>query len=260
LKVRASYENAAATGRSDDLSAKLHPTLPYKPIGIDQFCARIGAAGVQGVESYRQRLRDNQNNQRLQDLAYEGWVALAFSNRGWTITIRDRPDLEGRLNGIYLGIEVKHFRYKHAHDPIEDAVLRSGGGTLPRIPPLSETEGREDSWDQMARFAIENSHQYVDGEFNVIFFWCSTQAHFDGTLITAANIYDEKLIQNPSCDPRMQNLSAMMMHRVWATVGYDSRSILWKPIRHAKRPITTELGSLLEEIRTAEGRGYVLIP
>lgn len=37
--------------------------------------------------------------------------------------MRDSPDLEGRLNSIYLGIEVKHFRQKHAHDPIEDATL-----------------------------------------------------------------------------------------------------------------------------------------
>jgi hypothetical protein len=161
---------------------------------IDQFCARLRAAGIQGVDSYQQRLRDNERDQeRLQDFACEGYVALAFSKRGWAMTMRDSPDLEGRLNGIYLGIEVKHFRYKHAHDPIEDAALRSGGETLARIPFLSETEGREDAWDQMFRFAMKNAHQYADGEFNVIFFWCSTQAHFDGTLMTAVNIYDEAI-------------------------------------------------------------------
>jgi hypothetical protein len=161
---------------------------------IDQFCARLRAAGIQGVDSYQQRLRDNERDrERFQDFACEGYVALAFSKRGWAMTMRDSPDLEGRLNGIYLGIEVKHFRYKHAHDPIEDAALRSGGETLARIPFLSETEGREDAWDQMFRFAMKNAHQYADGEFNVIFFWCSTQAHFDGTLMTAVNIYDEAI-------------------------------------------------------------------
>src|SRR5438270_14043011 len=106
---------------------------------------------------------------------------------------------------------------------------------------------------------MKNSHQYTDGEFNVIFFWCSTQAHYDGTLMTAVNVYDE-LIQNPSCDPAMKNLTAMMMSGVWARVGYDMRSIFWKPIKHAKRSITPELGTRLDKIRHAEGRGHVLIP
>jgi hypothetical protein len=228
-------------------------------IRIDDFCAEIRASGIQGVDFYEQRLRDNENDQeRLQDLACEGYVALAFSERNWAITMRDSPDLEGRLSGIYLGIEVKHFRYKHDHDPIEDAALRSGGETLARIPRLSETEGGEDAWDQMSRFAMKNSHQYADGEFNVIFFWCSTQAHFDGTLRTTVNVYDE-LIQNPSCDPSMKNLTATMMSGVW-TRSYDTRSIFWKAIKYARKPITPELCALLNEIRDAKGHGHVLIP
>jgi len=162
--------------------------------------------------------------------------------------MRDSPDLEARLDGIYLGIEVKHFRYKAAHDPIEDAALRSGGQTLALIPFLRETEGREDAWDQMFRFAMKNARQYADGEFNVIFFWCSTQAHFDATLITAVNVYDEA-IQSPACDPAMKNLTAIMMNGVWAKVGDDARSIFWKPIWHARRSITPELYALLEETR-----------
>jgi hypothetical protein len=216
---------------------------------IDQFCLTLRAAGIHGVDSYRQRLRENEKDQeRLQDFTCEGYVALAFAKRGWAITMRDSPDLEGLLNGICLGIEVKHFRYKPPHDPIEDAALRSGGETLARIPFLSETEGRQDAWDQMFHFSMKNARQYADGEFNVIFFWCSTQAHFDGALITAANIYDE-VIQNPSCDPAMKNLTAMMMNGIEAKVGADARSIFWKPIWHATKSITPELCALLEEVR-----------
>ena len=163
--------------------------------------------------------------------------------------MRDSPDLEGRLNGIYLGIEVKHFRYKPDHDPIEDAaILIDGVSEATWIPWLSETEGREDAWDQMCRFAKENAHQYADREFNVIFFCCSPQAHFDVTLTPAVNIYDEA-IQKPSCSPGMKNLSAMMMNGDWASVGYDARSIFWKPIWHANKPVTPELRDLLDEIR-----------
>ncbi|MGO9228422.1 MAG: hypothetical protein ACLQKA_04300 [Bryobacteraceae bacterium] len=216
---------------------------------IDQFCSKLRGASIQGVDFYERRLCDNEGDlERIEDFACEGYVALAFAKHDWAITMRESPDLEGRLGGIYLGIEVKHFRYKPTHDPIEDAALRSWGETLARIPMLSETEGREDAWDQMFRFAKKNAHQYVDGEFNAVFFWCSTQAHFDATLTTAVNIYDEA-IQEPSCDPGMMNLTAMMMNGVWARAGDDARSIFWRPIRHARKPITPELGALLDVIR-----------
>jgi hypothetical protein len=108
---------------------------------ISQLCDRLRIEGIEGVDSYQQKLRDNERDkERLQDLACEGYVAFGFSKVGWAVTMRDSPDLEARLDGIYLGIEVKHFRYKEAHDPIEDAALKSGGQTLALIPFLSETE------------------------------------------------------------------------------------------------------------------------
>jgi hypothetical protein len=223
------------------------PRAPYRQTTIDEFCATLRQAGVQGVDFYQQKFRDNAGDQeRLQDLACEGRVALAFSMQRWAIAMRESPDLEGRLNGIYLGIEVKHFRWKPAHDPTEDAALRSGNGELVRVPFLSETEGREQAWDQMFRFATKNARQYLNGEFNVIFFWSSTQAHIDATLMTAVNIYREA-VQSPSCDPAMKNLTAIMMNGVWANAR--TGSISWKPIWEAGRTITPELCALLDRIR-----------
>jgi hypothetical protein len=216
---------------------------------IGQYCTILTQAGIRGVDLYEKKLQDSAGDaQRVDDLQCEGRVALIFQKHGWSITMRESPDLEGRLNGIFLGIEVKHFRYKPKHDPVEDAALSASGPLMARIPFLNETEGNETAWGQMYRFAAKNAHQYFDGEFNVLFFVCSTQAHFDGTLETAVNIYDEK-IQEPSCDPAMRNLTAIMMNSIWCKVGLDRRSIFWKPIWHAQKGLTEALESLLDQIR-----------
>ena len=212
---------------------------------IPAFCDLLRASGIQGVDGYQKKLQDNEKDaQRLQDLGYEGEVALAFAQHGWSITMRESPDLEGRLNGIYLGIEVKHFRFKESHDPVEDAARESGGEEFSLIPFLNETEGNEQAWYQMYRFAVKNAHQYVPGEFNVLFFWSSTQAHCDISLLTAANIYDEAL-QSGQCSSAMRNLSAMMIRAVWGRYG----SIFLQPLPHAEKPLPPDILARLDDIR-----------
>jgi len=218
---------------------------------VVEHCANLHRAEIQGVECYEKKLRDNLGDTaRMADLFCEGRVARTFASNGWAITMRESPDLEGQLNGIYLGIEVKHFRYKPAHDPVEDAALISGDGlTLARVPFLSETEGHEEAWEQMCRFAAKNARQLINREFNILFFVCSTQAHDDATLETAVNDYD-KAIQNSACDPAMKNLTAIMMSQPWSTVGSDHRSIFWKPVGHATKPLSSTLAERLDQIVT----------
>src|SRR5579862_8126050 len=162
---------------------------------IVEFIATIRRMGIQGADAYEKKLQDNaSDSQRLEDLDCEGYVALAFAKHGWDVIFREQsPDLEARLGGFYLGIEVKHFRWKSSHDPAEDAALASTGAELSPMPMLIETEGHEQSCDQMFRFVRDNARQYIDGEYNVMFFWADTQAHCDITLLTAANMYDEEL-------------------------------------------------------------------
>jgi hypothetical protein len=126
------------------------------------------------------------------------------------------------------------------------------------MPNLSETEGREEAWDQMYRFAVKYSRQLFDGEYNLLFFWCSTVAHCDATLLTAVNMFEEAL-QTHSCDPQMRNLNVMMMNGVWSGVGYNSGSVFWKPIRSAKKPPTRELHHLLENIAQPPDTAFVTV-
>jgi hypothetical protein len=84
---------------------------------IEQHCYILRTAGVQSVDLYEKKLRDNENDPpRLEDLGCEGRVALIFQAHGWSVTMRESPDLEGWIGGIYMGIEVKHCRWKPDHD------------------------------------------------------------------------------------------------------------------------------------------------
>jgi hypothetical protein len=161
---------------------------------IEQHCEILRRAGVQSVDLYEKKLRDNQNDPpRLEDLSCEGRVALIFQTHGWSITMRESPDLEGWIGGIYMGIEVKHYRWKPDHDPRVQATLKSSEGEFVKIPRLIETEKHEEEWEQMYRFAKKNARQFVDGALNVLFFVSHSEAHDELTLEAAGNRYEEEL-------------------------------------------------------------------
>lgn len=217
-------------------------------VTIQEYCDVLRGERINSVDPYQKRLEDNSPVlANLEDLVCEGRVALTFAQHGCQVTMRESPDLEARIGGLFFGIEVKHFRWEPRHDPVEEAILKSNPLVFSRMPNLSETEGREEAWDQMYRFAVKYSRQLLDGEYNLLFFWTSTAAHWDATLLTAANMFEEAL-QAPSCDPQMRNLNAMMMNGVWSRVGYNGGSVFWRPIWSAKKPPTHELHYLLENI------------
>lgn len=112
---------------------------------IEQHCDILRTEGVQSVDLYEKKLRDNQNDPpRLEDLGCEGRVGLIFQAHGWSVTMRESPDLEGWINGIYMGIEVKHCRCKPDHNPVVRAALDSSDGAFVKIPRLIETEKHEE--------------------------------------------------------------------------------------------------------------------
>ena len=228
-------------------------------VTIQKYCDVLRAARIKAVDPYQKRLEDNAPvPANLEDLVCEGRVALTFAQHGCQVTMRDSPDLEARIGGLSVGIEVKHFRWKPHHDPVEESLLKSNSLILTRMPNLSETEGREEAWDQMYRFAVKYSRQLFDGKYNLLFFWSSTVAHWDVTLLTAANMFEEAL-QAPSCDPHMRNLNGMMMNGVWSRVGCDGGSVFWRPIWSAQKPLTRELHFLLEKITRPPDTAFVTV-
>ena len=95
-------------------------------VTIKEYCDVLRAARINAVDPYQKRLEDNAPvPANLEDLVCEGRVALTFAQYGCQVTIRDSPDLEARIGGLSLGIEVKHFRWKPQHDPVVEALLKS---------------------------------------------------------------------------------------------------------------------------------------
>jgi len=218
---------------------------------IERLCNALRSAGIRGVDAYEKRLLSMEKDApRLGDFACEGRVALIFQKHGWAVTMRESPDLEGWLDGTYLGIEVKHWRWKADHDPVVETALSSSQHELVRIPRLKETEGQEEDWEQMYRFAKKNCHQYVDDELNVLFFISHTEAHDDSTLEAAGNRYEEELARS-SCLPAMTNLNVMMLMTIvdGQQIGPDPRSIYSKFVSGARKAMPSHLQNALREIR-----------
>lgn len=112
-----------------------------------------------------------------------------------------------------------------------------------------ETEGYEEESEQMYRFAKKNSHQYVNGEFNILFFVSDTEAQDELSLEAACNRYQEELAL-PSCSKAMRNLSAMMLIGKYGRPdGYGVRSIHSRFFNESAKPLPRHLQLALHEIR-----------
>ena len=208
---------------------------------IQQFGDILRNSGIKGIDAYREKLLSLESDQAgLQDFACEGRVAYVFQSHGWMVTLRDSPDLEARAEDSYLGIEVKHCRWKKDHDPVVDAALASHDGEFVAIPRLIETEGQEEEWEQMYRFAKKNCHQYAAGEFNILFFISHTVAHDNITLQAAAHRYEEEL-RECHCPEAMKNLHAMMTIFGYRRSGPDPRSVYCEFISGARKPLPESL-------------------
>ena len=81
---------------------------------IGRHVAQLRNAGAGGVDQYEARLRCNAGNpDTLANLFCEGLAALMFLRNNWQVTLRERPDLELRLDGDLLYAEVKRFARKN---------------------------------------------------------------------------------------------------------------------------------------------------
>lgn len=87
---------------------------------IDDYISLLRTKGATGVDEYEQKLRGNARNQnKLDDLFFEGRAALMFLHHRWRVELRESPDLGLRLNGELLYAEVKHF-YEKEQDRLDE--------------------------------------------------------------------------------------------------------------------------------------------
>ena len=159
----------------------------------DTLNHRLTELGVRGVDAYCAKLVANAGNPDvLGDLRSEAAAAMMFTTAGFTVDMRDRPDLWLTGFGQSFAAEVKHFRYK-SQDSVDDVALRNHGDYLVEFGDTRLTEGYA-AWDQVANVARRKVAQFT-GRVPYLLVIQSSSLHCIDDLVvrTAANILDEEI-------------------------------------------------------------------
>jgi len=174
---------------------------------MEALLSRLLEQGAENVEEYKQRLRNNAENQAVfEDLLLEGRAALMFLSNGFHVVFRESPDLQIKFGQEVAYAEVKHFKEKE-QDGLDEEAMLEATDVLVRIGDLTETEGIP-PWKQIANVAIRKSKQYMSNAPNVLIIESSSES-LQLMAQSAVNEYDEIVAQ--SDDERLKRLNAIML-------------------------------------------------
>src|SRR3990172_5705251 len=82
------------------------------------------AAGASGLKDYMVRLLQNSGTPNFVDFLWEAEVALTLLDHGFSVTLRDAPDLEVKSGAEVFYVEVTHFR-RRAQDAVDEAAMQA---------------------------------------------------------------------------------------------------------------------------------------
>jgi len=180
-------------------------------MSIDQIYGVLSDLGAEEVALYRQKLNDNSKiAENYEDLIYEGIAAFNFLLAGFSVKMRESPDLELKLNSFNLFAEVKHFRYK-TQDKLDEhntrEVLKNGylsiyGNTLP-------TENKN-SWDEVFEVARNKVSQYKNSVPNILVLASSSGYCIDDAIIPTA-IHKINEVSRTSMDIALRKLNGVLL-------------------------------------------------
>lgn len=177
-------------------------------MAIGRHVAQLRNAGAGGVDQYEARLRDNAGNpDTLASLFCEGLAALMFLRNDWEVTLRERPDLELRLDGHLLYAEVKRFCEKEQDRLNEQAMLDAPDDLLVRLDDPTQTEGKT-AWEQIVDVAVKKVPVYIEGAPNILVVVSDSEC-LDLMVSSAVHEYDERVLA--SGDARLRRLNGIVM-------------------------------------------------
>lgn len=169
------------------------------------------------MDEYERRLRNNaRNSAALDALLSEGRAALMFLRNGFQVTLRERPDLQIRLDEEVVYAEVKHFREKR-QDTLDELAMLQATDTLVPIGDTTATEGKP-AWRQVAQVALRKAGQYMYDAPNILVVESSSQS-LELTAVSAVHEFDDEILK--SNDPRLHRLNGIML--------VDTRSVTFSP-------------------------------
>ncbi|MGC1377807.1 MAG: hypothetical protein WA821_16360 [Anaerolineales bacterium] len=214
---------------------------------IAKYLAQLRSEGVAGINQYEQRLRNNAGNPAvLDDLFFEGRAALLFRHNGFTVTIRERPDLQIGLGDEIVYAEVKHFQEK-GQDRLDEQAMLEATDLLVSIGDLSATE-EVPAWKQIAGVAVRKVSQYVDNAPNILVVESSSES-LTLMIPSAVHEYDDEVPR--SSDPRLSRLNAIMLVNT-RSIGFGSIgpwNVEFCRTLHTAVPLSTRLAIALARIR-----------
>jgi hypothetical protein len=137
---------------------------------IDNYVARLRAAGAHAVDSYEKTIRNHVGNEnQVLNFLSEAVAALMFLEHGAEVTMRDKPDLYVTLRGESFYAEVKHFNRKEQDDFDEEAQRNAPEYEFVRVGdtvPTEEAAQELDQWDTKSEAAgLDHTELHGRGRF-----------------------------------------------------------------------------------------------
>jgi len=160
---------------------------------IEKLRFRLAQAGAANVDAYVEKLYANYNNPAiLDDLLFEARAALVFLKNGFSVELRESPDLRLSLGGFQFYAEVKHFREKE-QDRLDDANMQTAGNLLVQIGDTVPLEGSS-PWDQIVAVAERKAKQFREDAPNILVIESGSDAVDAIDVPTATNIIEKRVV------------------------------------------------------------------
>ncbi len=216
-----------------------------KTLIIQGISAILVKPEITGLSEYLHKLQNNIGNDEVfEDLLFEGYAALMFSDYGIKVNMQDSPDLLVDCNGEKFCAEVKHFRQKE-QDIIDDENMQAACTTLVEIGNTLRSEN-SNSWDQVLAVVKKKCKQFKDTLPNILVIGNSSSNCIDDSIMpTAIHMIQEQIIKG-SCDLRRLNGVMLLGFNV-----YQRGNVFYYPLVDPIIPLKKSTESLLNQITLA---------
>lgn len=212
-------------------------------LSIESWISELRRRGAQEVDQYERKLQSfRDHDQKIFEMLSEARAALLFLGNGWSVTMREAPDLMLQLDGETIYAEIKHVNEKLTDRRDTEAMAKALPFEFVTVGNISQDEIGH-GWEQMYRIAIKKERQYLEGQQNILIF-VSYSESLDLLLQSAVNEFDDKVREAGAASP-LRKLGGMMM--LSTSYGPSSRmsNVVFCPTRYALNPIGPKLGTAL---------------
>ena len=212
---------------------------------INTICAELERWGVQGIPEYKQTLMNNSASTNFKDFLLEGRAAFMFRKAGFSVTLRDAPDLALEFNGKQLYAEVTHFRRKD-QDSTDDAKMSEPGDELIPYGDTVPLEGKP-ACEQVYNVAKSKISQYKQNAPNILVVGSSSPNCIeDVDIMTAVEMVNDA-VRSDQC-PGFGRLNGILVILLKSYNISQKRNAFFYPTGEPDVPLTPEVVNLLSSI------------